>query len=302
MMNLILKNLELKIISVIMALFFWFIVVTSDYKEASYDVPIVLENLNKGLIAVYDTNLVRVTVKGPDYILKNIKFSDLKVRVNADLLKYGKNRYIISNQDVSTPKGVEIVNLDPRVIVITIDKLVEKQLKVVPVFIGSPKLGYKVKNIKVYPNTVKVKGAENSIKDMKTIETLPIDLNNKFRDLTYNIAIRKVPGLMEVEPAYIDVVVKFMEDIVTKKINLPVSIINKTDYNADLLDNEVSVEIKGRKDLLEDDRISEIIKVYVDLSDIKSQGRFLLPVKYDVPEKVTVLRIKPSKVRVEVKK
>jgi len=301
-MNLILKNLELKIISVIMALFFWFIVVTSDYKEASYDVPIVLENLNKGLIAVYDTNLVRVTVKGPDYILKNIKFSDLKVRVNADLLKYGKNRYIISNQDVSAPKGVEIVNLDPRVIVITIDKLVEKQLKVVPVFIGSPKLGYKVKNIKVYPNTVKVKGAENSIKDMKTIETLPIDLNNKFRDLTYNIAIRKVPGLMEVEPAYIDVVVKFMEDIVTKKINLPVSIINKTDYNADLLDNEVSVEIKGRKDLLEDDRISEIIKVYVDLSDIKSQGRFLLPVKYDVPEKVTVLRIKPSKVRVEVKK
>ncbi|KAA0258183.1 hypothetical protein FHQ18_07260 [Deferribacter autotrophicus] len=297
-----LKNIELKIISVLLALFLWFIVVTSDYQESTFDVPIVLDNLNKGLIAVYDTNIIRVTLKGPNYLLKTISFNDVKIKIDATVLSYGKNRYAISFNDVYTPKGVEVVKIEPKFITITIDKMIEKKVKVVPVFIGSPKVGFKIKKVKMTPEIVVVKGAKKSINDIQTIETLPIDITNKYRDLTYNISVKKEAGMMKITPSYVEVYIEFTEDIVTRTVELPIMVINKRNYKVKLLNEKVKVKLKGRKDIITDEKIQDAVKIFVDVSEILEPGRYLKEVQYNDGKKIEVLKITPDKVRIEVMK
>ncbi|MGA1845751.1 CdaR family protein [Deferribacter abyssi] len=295
-----LKNIELKIISVLLALFLWFIVVTSDYQEFTFDVPIVLDNLNKGLIAVYDTNIIRVTLKGPSYLLKTISYNDVRIKIDASVLRYGKNRYTISFNDVLTPKGLEVVKVEPKFITITIDEMIEKKVKVVPVFIGSPKIGFKIKKVRILPNIVTVKGAKKSINNIKLIETLPIDITNRYRDLTYNISVKKETGIRKITPPNVEVYIEFTEDIVTKTVELPVVVIGKRNFKVKLLNEKVKVKLKGRKDVIDDEKIKNTVRFFIDVSDVLEPGRYLKEVQYNNAKKVEVLKIIPDKVRVEV--
>jgi YbbR domain-containing protein len=296
------KNIELKLISVLIAISLWFVVLNGDVTQMKLYIPITLEHLAKGNVAITNVKLLNVEVKGSNFLLKNISHRDIVVSIDVSNFAVGKTSYKIKLTDIKTPKGISIVKIEPEHIQITIDKLITKKLEITPIFIGEPKEGFKVETVKTYPKKVEVVGPESILKNTDFIETLPINLSGKKKDIVYAIGLKKQEDYKSVTPEQIDVFVGFTEDIIEEKYeNFPIEFINKQpSFKYKINPSEVKISLKGRKDRLDEKTIHKYLKLYVDLSTISKPGTYLRQINKLADSNIKLISVEPKSVRIEV--
>ncbi len=296
------SNLSLKIFSVLIALVLWFVVSTSDISDMKVYVPVKLINISEGYVAVTDDSLIYVHIKASNMILKNLNHNDIKISIDVSNFKTGTTRYRIKKDDIKVPGGVEVIETEPQEIFITVDKLVNKKVRVVPTFIGEPREGFKIANVKSFPDTVTVQGAKSKIGDKDFIETLPINISGRSETMIYGIGMKMGDGFKSVSPEQIEVYITFKEDIVTKTIeNYPVEIkaADNQTFKYTLLPKKVKIKISGRKDKMKDKYIKDKIKLFVTMDNETGAGKYLKQIKYKSND-LKIISIEPSQVRIEV--
>jgi YbbR domain-containing protein len=296
-----LSNLSLKIFSVLIALILWLVVATSDVSDMKVYVPIKLVNITEGYVAVTDDNLIYVHIKASNMILKNLNHNDIKISVDVSDFKTGTTRYRIRKEDIKVPGGVEVIETEPQEIFITVDKLVNKKVRVVPTFIGEPKEGFKIANVTSIPDTVTVQGAKSKISDKDFIETLPINISGRSETMIYGIGMKMGDGFKSVSPEQIEVYITFKEDIVTKTIeNYPVELLaDNKDFKYILMPDKVKIKISGRKDKMKDKYIRDKVKLFVKMDNETSVGKYLKQIEYKTND-LKLISIEPLQVRIEV--
>ena len=295
------SNLSLKLFSVLIALVLWFIVATSDMSDMKVYVPVKLVNISEGYVAVTDDNLIYVHIKASAMTLKNLNHNDIKISIDVSNFKSGTTRYRIKQSDLKMPAGVEFIETEPKEIYITVDKLVNKKVRVVPTFVGEPKLGFKISNVTSIPDTVIVQGAKSKIKDKDFIETLPINISGRSETMIYGIGMKMSDGFKSVSPEQIEVYISFKEDIITKTIeNYPVKVqaLNK-DFKYTLLPDKVKIKLSGRKDKMTDEYIKKNVNLFINMDNNTSVGKYLKQINYSSGD-LKILSIEPAQVRIEV--
>lgn len=296
------NNLFLKIISIIMAIGFWFFVSTSDYNEFSFSVPVKLKNIKNDMIAVNETGLVSVVLRGPSFTLKNISFKDIEVSVDGTNFNVGRNLYRIRLSEVKVPAGIDVVRLEPSEISVNVDEVVSKELSVVPAFIGEPKPGFKVSTINITPKSLKILGPKNLLSNIEAAETFPINVSERSEPLVYSVGLKLPEGTKVDGSGQVEVYVKFSEDIKIEEIKGFTVVLRgqKEGFDYKLLDNEVSLKVKGRVDKLSAEYLKQKISVYADVSELEKPGKFLVKLGTLLSDNLEVLSMKPEKIRVEV--
>lgn len=296
-----LNNLPLKILSVFLAVMLWLSLVTGEIQDISLYVPVKLTNIPDGYVAVTDEHLINVHAKGPKALVNEEKFGDVSIDIDVSEMKPGYTNTIIEVKDIKMPPGLEVTDILPGTIEIVVDALNMKEMKVAPTFIGEPAIGYKVGSVNVYPETVKVKAAKSKLEGQSTVETLPVNLSDKRDPITYSIGLKPYDGIQEYIPQQVEVFVVFKEDIQTKELkelNVRPTLLKKG-LKAKIKDT-VIIEVSGRVDLLENDVIRSNIYPTVDLSNVKSKGKYLRKVEINDSMMFKVISVTPEKVRVEV--
>lgn len=298
------NNLLLKITSIILAIGLWFFIATSDYTEVSFNVPIKIENLDNGMVAINKTGLVNVVLRGPNFSLKNMSYNDIKVSIDASNFNVGEIKYRIKTSEVKVPAGINVVEIVPSEIVFLVDEVITKSVKINPTFIGEPLKGYKVSSVKMIPESVKLQGAKRILSKLDFIDTLPINLSSRYETLIYSVGLKLPDGVKLVENNQIDAVVKFSEDIVEYSFND--FVINFRGANSNLkyeiIDNEINVKLKGRSDRLNSENAKKLLELYVDVSKIPGPGKYLLRIDKLLKDDIDVVSITPDKVRVKVER
>ncbi len=226
----------------------------------------------------------------------------MNIEIDVSKMKPGYTNSIINVENIKIPPGIQVVDIQPAAIEIIVDSLILKSMKVAPTFIGEPALGYKVGSVNVYPENVQVKAAESKIEDQTTVETLPVNLSDKRDPITYSIGMKQYEGIQEYLPPQVEVFVVFKEDIQEKvfetiEVSPPVEVAEG--FEAKVADT-VTMTISGRVDLLENDFIKSELMPSVDLSSIRTKGKFLRKIKINDSKLLKVLKVEPDKVRVEV--
>ncbi|MCD8493152.1 MAG: hypothetical protein LRY51_15345 [Geovibrio sp.] len=153
------KNLHLKILSIVIAVSLWFGLVTGEYQEFSVYAPVRFKNMQGELVAVSADTHVNVTAKTPRGLMRALDYNAVTIEVDVSALGYGDTYHRLVPSEIKLPSGVELVRVEPEGINITVDKLVKKSTKVVPTFIGEPHPGFKVGSVTVYPEYVEIQGA-----------------------------------------------------------------------------------------------------------------------------------------------
>jgi YbbR domain-containing protein len=161
------KNLSLKLVSFILALFLWFVVhfgtFSSEKAEGTkhLELPLVFQNLSSQIQVLSAPSEIFATVEGPQKKLNKLKSSDFKAYVDLQ----GKNAGDYQNLPVhlASPPGFMIKRTDPTKVEVVLDTLIQKK---VPVIWNAEKI--RIRHvIRIAPSKVIVKGASLRVNEVE---------------------------------------------------------------------------------------------------------------------------------------
>lgn len=177
MKRLLLENLGLKITAVLIAIFLWLFVTASGQSEISFKAPIEFKNVPVGLgVIESSTQVVDVTVRGQERIMKYIRPGDIRVFVKLDKAKKGEGIYYINKENIELPYAVSIMNIQPSSLKLKLEETATRTVLVKPTITGIPKQGYFVKSIEIDPQKARIEGLQSKVRGVHELRTEAMDI------------------------------------------------------------------------------------------------------------------------------
>jgi YbbR domain-containing protein len=170
----VVKDWKLKLLSLILAIMLWYVVFQIGEPKKDLTIPVTISHLPKNMMVTkMDSERVFVTVSGRVSLLKDLKDRDVGAVINMSGAKEGEAVFNLSKVNVTAPKGIEVVAVRPGTLRLTVDRVLEKNLKVLVKLDRTLRGRYDI--TQVSPLYVLAEGPRRSLEKVATIETLPVN-------------------------------------------------------------------------------------------------------------------------------
>ena len=202
------KDLFLKFLALFFAFLLWFFVVLQEKieREISLNLRIVDLPPNTLLLKVKPSTL-RLKVIGPRSILRNLPAEPPVLQLDLSRYPPGRHTLRIPIERIKLPSGLKVVEVIPQEAEVWLDSLVQKWIRVKVDLRGVLPEGGKVKEVRIRPRSVRVKGARSVLKDLKFIYTVPVSIPKK-ESGTLKVPLSIPEGVVEVHPEKVQVTIK----------------------------------------------------------------------------------------------
>lgn len=291
----------LKILSVLIALGMWIMVVSGHEETKEMTVPVKLINVSNGKVAIADYPNVSINIKGAARLMQSLANSDVLLDIDVATFPNGQSIRRILPEDFKTPLGLEVVDVKPAELRITLDNITAKDVRVLPSIIGEVKQGYMVESITLKPNTVSVTGAKSVLSKLENISTMPINLSERSENFVQNVVLKDYEGVTKIQPSSVEVRVKLRENMVEHEFtNVPVECMNlKSNLMVVNTPSLSYVKARGREDII--DTFLDTVTFVTDCSNINGPGNYTGSVAYRTNLIVDILNLEPQTINIEIK-
>ncbi|MDF1577658.1 MAG: CdaR family protein [Desulfobulbales bacterium] len=184
------KNLLIKLVSFFFAVFLWYFVVGEDKVDITLYVPLEITNLPQNLVISNEfRKQLEVTVNGPRGLVRTI--SGQQITRPVDLSDVRPGNHVIKNtpESIKLPNGIQIQNIRPANITLTIDRLITKELPVKPVVEGEPATGYEVSALIPDPPILDLTAPAGILGKEMFLPTQPIDISGRKDNFTTEVSL-----------------------------------------------------------------------------------------------------------------
>lgn len=291
----------LKILSVFIALGMWIMVVSGHEETKEMTVPVKLINVSNGKVAIADYPNVSINIKGAARLMQSLANSDVLLDIDVAAFPNGQSIRRILPVDFKTPLGLEVVDVKPAELRITLDNITAKDVRVLPSIIGEVKQGYMVESITLKPNSVSVTGAKSVLSKLENISTMPINLSERSENFVQNVVLKDYEGVTKIQPSSVEVRVKLRENMVEHEFtNVPVECMNlKSNLMVANTPSLSYVKARGREDII--DTFLDTVTFVTDCSNINGPGNYTGSVAYRTNLIVDILNLEPQTINIEIK-
>lgn len=200
MRGLVTENLNLKILSVLLAILIHLVVRKDKVREFAFPVPLALQNVAEGWVFIGERpDRLEVRVRGRWSGIREL-MAGKSQRVVADLKDYQDGeRYVLDPrilQQQLAAEGVEVLSVKPSGIDVKLERLLRRQVPVQVSTTGDPSYGFGVgaNGIKVTPLLVEVSGPTSQVRKIRHVRAAPIDLTGADSDLRVRSRLLRVAG------------------------------------------------------------------------------------------------------------
>jgi YbbR domain-containing protein len=183
--KIIAKNIWLKIASLVLAITLWFFVVMSGHSLIVLNVPVKFINMPQEIEIVDMAKTVRLEIEGQERTLKGINQEDIRVVVDLETAKAGKNLYSLSSEDIILPKRLIVKSISPQTLSLVLEERMHKKVFVKSVIVGLPAKGFSVESIKITPEKVMIEGPKSLVKRIYSVKTEPLDVTGTVENLHF---------------------------------------------------------------------------------------------------------------------
>ena len=251
---------------------------------------------------------VNMKIKAPRRIKNNLSVNDIHINIKIDEPAVEKNPLVISHRidpakDIVMPSGIHIVQIEPEIISINVDRKISKTVPVKLTYSGMLMEGYSYRLVSLIPNQVVITGPQSIIQQMKEIKTEPVPLRKEnVEDFECSVDLvvkdnviasrQKITAQFEIFKKYD---VREFNDIPIKPFGSPL-----TPAKAILTPDKAFIIVDGVKKSVEIMNENQL-HPFVDISGLKVPGKYELNVKCWLDDEfVTVKELNPKKIQVEL--
>lgn len=289
------KNSWIWIIAFIIALFIWFEINLTQIHKVILEIPIKFLNVPSTLVPLsYEPEKIVLTIEGSgkDILLYKLK----KEFYSADLKNshFGPFHYPIKLEklDKLEEHKLEIIHKSPaKDIVINLDNLASKNVKVKPVFLNKKsKKNFEENNFDLSPKMMQLTGPKSIIKNIKEVETVPF--NKKKHNKKSKINLQPFLDMnINLEKNYVMISQKIPQ-IKTKMLS---EITISTPDGIEVLPSWTTIRISGEEEILSK-ITNEKISVTIDTTSLELDG--YAKVLISIPDGIKLIEFRPERVKI----
>lgn len=304
--------------ALVMAIALWLYAInrhTEDLTEViklSISVPSGITVLDQGAEEIV------VRLRGPQNLIENTRslINDQKIQAKYPIRESPegiedqiKQTIVITREHLNLPDSVKLISVYPEKVNILLGKLQKKRLTVHLQKNGEPAIGYAIANEFVFPAEVEVEGPLNALKEVVSINTVPIDIRGitveQNRTFPWRIAIDQkvvikqgdknitVPVSCDQDVRVWIQVMEKQETRVLEKLKIKILMPDNYPYVIKLRDEYVNIKIKGPKLLLEKLNPEDVVP-YVDVTLLKPPGPYKQPIKCNLNKNFEIVEKLPD--------
>lgn len=253
-----------------------------------------LEGNSKGKIDKVTPDKDSIIVNGPRVLVNQVQ----KVIAKLDA---GNRVYDFTEKLKLYPvdkngERVEGVDLESSVANVTVTLLRQKSVPIKINYAGNENNQDILKNYKITPNTINIKGNKDIIDSIKYIETKPIDLSSMPNNISKEIALEIPKGIIT-DTKYITVKLEeikpIKEEIIYSANDIEMrNLEDKFDVSKINVPNEIKVSFE--KSNISESIDKSDIRLYIDLNTKSEDGTY--EIKYETNKEINNIEINPSKI------
>jgi len=294
-------NLLLKLVSVLAAILLAYSV-TSERNTSvlSFNVPIEIKNVPDDKVLVRPTRrMAQVTVRGPSFLVGPMVASPppLKVVVPDDV---GERLEVsLKTADLAVPSMIEVVGVEPSDMELVFEPVERKEFKIEVPRVGQLPKELTLSKVDVEPRMATVKGPRSELKQLRFIESEPIDLSDVSETQTVTLNLRNPGNQSTLITKTVSVRVAINEVPRQRTFEKrPVELRTSPNLSGISLDpTEVSVIVEGPPAVVAELDPGEIVP-YVRVRESPPQEGRKADVRIDIPAGCSVAKIEPESVYV----
>ena len=297
----------LKGAAVALAVMLWLSVGGEPVVERGLDVPLEFENVPVGLEIVDDPpNTVRVQVRGSSSVVSRLDGGEVVAVLDLADERAGQRLFDMFAQRVVVPPGVEVINVVPGAVTLTLERAgPARTIPVVPDIEGAPADGFTVGRITTTPVTVDVVGPETRLSTLREALTETVSIVGATATLVADVTVGVAdPTLRLVVPSTARVEVEIVPAPVERTIHdVPLKRRDSAgSQRASVQPDHVNVGVRGSRESMSDVD-TDSVQPFIDLTVLAGQpaGRYNLPVSVETTDSLRVTHIDPPKVQVVVR-
>ncbi len=298
------KNWVIKLLSFCLALFLWYFVVGEDKVDRTIFIPLEIINLPQELVISNQFKReLEVTVNGPRGLINSISGHDVTRAV--DLTDAEPGTVVVRNDldSISFPRGIRVLRVQPPNVILLLDRLIKKNLKIEVVTTGTPAKGYEISSIQLDPPVLSITGPQDILGDLALLTTVPIGVDDLKSSTVRQVGLiidSELSGLIGEPVVTARITVKEKQiDKTIKGIPLKLNHIN-TDIKYSFMPETVSIKASVPYHLAMDPKkLKTFIEARVKAGNLPP-GKHKLKVEITSPAIVRIYEIKPEMVVVKL--
>jgi YbbR domain-containing protein len=293
------SNLSLKAVSLLIAVLLTYAVNSAGNSSVvSLIVPIEVQNAPEDKILVRPTKrAAQVTIKGPSFLVGPVASSPPTLRVKLPALDGDRFLVNLKVSDLSLPPTVEVLSVDPPEMEFVFETLEKREIKVEVPRVGQLSKDVTLERIEIDPRTVLVRGPRSELRQLRALETEPIDLGEI--DGSRSVTVRVRPPSSQVSVAVSSVTASVIVGTPPRERMLdalPVEVRASPELpSMKLQPSEVSIVVSGDRDAIAKLSPSSVIP-YVRPKEASSGGSEMVEVSVELPAGIRLVKVEPKAV------
>ena len=307
----ILKSLAhrkgLKLLALSLAAATWYYIREStSFEEIFNDIPLEVQLPDGWAIQDRSVNTVEVMVRGSQSDIRALNESQIRVQLAAKAGDDNPNPIVkIDRSNVSLPRSVRAIYVDPSEVSLNLDRETDKQVPVRVEQLGQPPEGFDIEKIVITPPMVTLHGPERRLESVEYVRTVPIDMEGRIRSFQLNRALMS-PGenwqaRMDIDKVRVEFTIverATMQNFTN--VSLKALMPPGGSFGVSFTPPTVNVALRGRIDVISN-LSARAVHAYVDCTDLKPGTTDSILVEVPIPSGVNIVDIDPPSVRVTIR-
>ncbi|MBT3715612.1 MAG: hypothetical protein HOG45_03510 [Deltaproteobacteria bacterium] len=284
-------NVYFKVLAVVLAVFVWFLARKSGEPiQMSFYAPVVFKNISPSFQVTSDPPQVNIVV------LTNSRDSfnpqEIQAVLDLDKAQEGTLSYVLTENHILSPVKVEITRINPSQITVRLEELIEKSFSIKPRYQGTPKKGYLMRDIRIIPDTLTMRGPRSVLENLEHVSAHEIELEGLNESVTMRVDLDLPTGNVQI----IDQDVDFYSAEITidslpikKRFSKVPVFLRNMDYVSVINPGTFNVFVEGPEDLIQELNMDKLYGE-IDLSTFEPGEYPKVTPKVVKPDGITVLQ------------